>query len=245
MSLLLLLAATATAGGAPQTLTWTLSHEGASLGTRTLTVRFLGSESESNRVIEAFTELQGQIGETELAFRHRLTAHVDAREPAAFNSVVEDDGVQLEVQGRWTPSHWVVTTTARGRSRAVDRPLASVDFSTADLLDPWTRLPLAHFDEAKILSAVSGEVLAGPVERLGVRELTFGGKAIWASGYAWTSPEGRAEYYYSPDGFLVLFRVPMFGYQIVGTLRGRPPAGADDFAVKPSKRGAIEERPVR
>jgi hypothetical protein len=237
-SLMLSLAASA-AAQSENKLVWELSVKGAPVGTREVTVRTMHGTAEGedgSRVLESFTDLSGQVGPMRVRWRQRLTAHIDAREPASFTSVVDQNGTTLEIQGRWTPDNWIVTTTTNGRPRTTEMPLARVDISTADLLDPATRYPFAHFTELRILSAESGEVLTGPVERLGVSEVTVQGTPIQVTGYAWTSTKGRSEFKFSADGFLVAYRTQLFGVDLEAVLRDPPPGGSDDFPV--SARGA-------
>lgn len=223
------LVATLAARAAEQTLVWDLSVKGQPVGTRQLTVRTLGDDQ--SRILEAFTDLSGQVGPMRVRWRQRVTAHVTAREPASFTSVVDQNGTALEIQGRWTPDTWYVTTTTNGRSRTTEMPLARVDLSTADLLDPLTRYPLSHYDQVAILSSESGEVLSGPVERLGVSEISVAGTPVQVTGYAWTSTKGRSEFHYSADGFLVKYRTQLFGIDLEAMLREPPPGGSDDFPV--------------
>jgi hypothetical protein len=225
------LALSATAAEREHTLVWDLSAGGKPIGSRNLVVRYLDGEGGTSRVLESYTEIDGQIGPTRLRWRQRMTAHVDAREPASFHSVIDHDGTPIEVQGRWTPSAWVVTTLANGRPRTVEMPLTRIDLSTADLFDPDTRVPLSHFSGVRILSAETGEVLTGPVEQLGVREVTIAGKSVSVTTYAWSSPHGRWELSYSADGYLVRSVTQLLGITLEAQLRQAPPGGIDDFPV--------------
>ncbi|MEM6925366.1 MAG: DUF6134 family protein [Myxococcota bacterium] len=225
-------------------LEWRLSVDGQPIGTRTLTVRYLEGEAGTNRILESYTDIDGKVGPVTVRFRQRLTAHVDAREPAAFHSVVDNNGSKLEVQGRWTPTNWVVTTTANGRSRTTRFELPRVNLSTADLLDPYTRLPLSHFSQVRVLSTESGEVALGEVEKLGVSKWSAGGREVQVSGYAWTSPQGRSEYFYSADGFLVKYQTQLLGATIDAQLSGSVPEGIDDFPVGAALPG-VEQVEVR
>jgi hypothetical protein len=231
--------ATADAGEFTHTLVWDLSVKGTAVGTRELTVRYLESDGGASRILESFTDLNGTVGPLKVRWRQRMTAHVDAREPASFHSVIDQNGAILEVQGRWSPAAWHVTSTANGRSRATDMPLGRVDLSSADLMDPYSTLPLSHFKEARILSAETGEVLIGPIELLGVSEVKVKNQAIQVSGYSWTNTQGRSEFYYSADGFLVKYKTQLVGVDLEAVLRDPPPGGVDDFPVQ-SGRPAIE-----
>ncbi|MEQ1565646.1 MAG: DUF6134 family protein [Myxococcota bacterium] len=221
----------ATAATPEHHLVWELSVKGQVVGSRELTVRYLEADGGTSRALESYTDLDGTVGPLKVRWRQRLSAHIDAREPASFTSVVDQSGQVVEVQGRWTPSHWAITTTSGGRSRSTEMPLARVDLSTADLMDPYTLLPLAHYREAHILSAETGEVLVGPVESLGVSELRVKNNPIQVTGYAWTSTTGRSEFYYSADGYLVKYKTQLLGVDLEAVLRDPPPGGVDDFPL--------------
>jgi hypothetical protein len=225
------LVAAAFAGTFEHKLVWDMSVGGTTVGSRELTVRYLEADGGTNRILESYTDINGALGPMKVRWRQRMTAHVDAKEPASFHSVVDQGGAILEVQGRWTPTQWLVTTTANGRSRTSEVPLGRVELSTADLMDPYSKLPLSHFKEARVLSAETGEVLIGPVEQLGVSEVRVKTQPIQVSGYAWTSPQGRSEFYYSADGFLVKYKTQLMGVDLEAVLRDPPPGGVDDFPV--------------
>lgn len=225
-----------------QTLVWDLTVEGTPVGRRSLVVRYLEDDSGATlRMLESYTEINGALGPMRVRWVQRMTASVDPREPASFTSVVDQNGSTLEVQGRWTPANWVVVTaTSAGRPRETAMPLSRIDLSTADLMDPYSRLPLSYFDTVRILSAETGEVLSGPVEKLGVVDVTIARQPIQVTGYAWTSPQGRSEFYYSADGFLVKYTTQLVGIELEAVLHDPPPGGIDDFPVAVG-RPAIDE----
>lgn len=212
-------------------LVWVLTVKGQVVGSRDLTVRYLEADGGTSRALESYTDIDGTVGPLKVRWRQRLSAHIDAREPASFTSVVDQNGQIVEVQGRWTPSHWAITTTSGGRSRTSEMPTTRVDLSTVDLMDPYTLLPLAHFRQAQVLSPETGEVLTGPVESLGVSELRVKNEPIQVTGYAWTSTTGRSEFYYSADGYLVRYKTQLLGVELEAVLKDPPPGGVDDFPV--------------
>jgi hypothetical protein len=195
------------------------------------------------RIVESWTELSGNIGPLRVNYRQRLTGHAEGSDPASFQSVIDEDGALREVQGRWSPSAWWVVTTADGRSRTVEVPINRIDLSTVDLVDPGSGLQLARFDEARILSAETGEILSGPVSELGISDIMIGATSVQVSGFAWDSPQGRSSFFYSADGFLVRYETQMLGVPMEAQLEQPPPGGVDDFPVA-SGRPAIEEIPL-
>ncbi|MEZ4321508.1 MAG: DUF6134 family protein [Myxococcota bacterium] len=230
--MLTLILAQALAANPESSLTWELSAGGTPLGTRTVTVKILPGDHGTHRVVEAFTELSGNIGPIGIQFRQRLTAHAEGTAPASFHSVMDEGGRASEIQGRWTPSGWVVSTNLAGRSRSADYPPSRIDLSTADLMDPESRVALANQGETvRILSDITGEVQTGPLEKLGPSEVKIAGTPIPVEGYAWTSPEGRSVFYYSAEGYLVKYQTHVMGVGMQGVLKSAPPGGIDDFAV--------------
>ncbi|MFT4628167.1 MAG: hypothetical protein ACI8PZ_006862 [Myxococcota bacterium] len=227
----------------PHQLTWDVTVKGQPLGKREATIKYAEGDLGMRRIIESWTELDGQVGPIRVRYRQRLTAHAVSREPASFQSVIDENGALREVQGRWTASGWMVTVTGDGRSRTVEMPLDRIDLSTADLVDPATSFVLAHYETARILSAETGEVAAGPITELGISELTIAGEPVQVTGYGWDNPQGRSTFYYSPDGFLVRYETQILGIPMVAVLNAPPPGGVDDFPVGISP-PAVEELPL-
>jgi len=230
--MLTLVLANALAAQPESTLTWDLSAQGTTLGTRSVTVRILPGDRGTRRVIEAFTELSGALGPITVQFRQRLTAHAEGNTPASFHSVIDDNGSSSEIQGRWTPSGWIVSTNLGGRARSAEHAPNRVDLSTADLMDPESRVSLpSQTGTVRLLSDITGEVLTGPLEPLGASDVTVAGTKVPVQGYAWTSPEGRSTFFYSAEGYLVKYETQVMGIGLQGVLQKPPPGGVDDFPV--------------
>lgn len=213
-------------------LVWNLFVDGQPVGTRELTVRRIGSDTSAMRILESYTNIDFSLGNTPIQYRQRLTASVQPGEPAAFHSVVDQNGSLLEVQARWTPSAWVVSTTENGATRTVDMPVDRVHMSTADLFDPDNLTPISRHGNARLLFAELGTVNIGSVEKLGTSETLINNETVQVTGFAWTGPAGRSEFFYSTDGYLVSFTLHLAGIGVRGTLAEPPPAGVDDFPVR-------------
>ena len=238
--MLFLLAALASATDLQHSLVWDLSVQGKVMGTRKLTIKYVTEGAATRRILESYTDLDGQVGPIRARYRQRMTAHVAPGEPASFHSVVEENGRLMEIQGRWTPSAWMVTTTADRKSRAVDLPLNRVDLSTADLMDPYSRIGLDSLTEARVLSAETGDVFQGPVASLGVEELTISGTPVQVTGWSWTNPQGKSTFWYTSDGFLVKYQTQLLGITLDAILHDPPPGGVDDFPVASGTGGSLE-----
>ena len=229
---------TAAAAAPESTLVWDLTAQNAPVGTRTVTVKVLPGDQGTHRVIEAFTDISGTIGPIRIRFQQRMTAHAEGNAPASFHSVLDENGTPSEIQGRWTPSGWFVSTNVAGRARNVDFPPSRIDLSTADLMDPESRVSPGQLAPeqgqsatVRVLSAITGTVETGPLERLGPSEVTIDGTAIPVEGYSWTGSQGVSRFYYSSEGHLVKYQTTVQGIDIQGVLQDPPPGGIDDFPV--------------
>jgi hypothetical protein len=224
-------------------LTWNLSVKGQAVGTRTVREKYLQAENGGQRILESVTEIHGQVGPMQVNWRQRLTAVAVGSDPAAFTSVIDENGAGREIQGRWTPANWVVSINGDGRVKETDWPIGKIDVSTADLMDPDTRFPLAHFTTVRVLSAESGDVVTGTVKALGPSDLTVGSEPVQVTGYQWDSPQGKSVFYYSAEGFLVRYEITLLGIPMTAELAKPPPGGLDDFPVSAGS-PSIEETPL-
>ncbi len=233
----------ANAGDLEHTLNWDLSVGSHKIGHRNVTVKYVSGEVGMRRILESWTEIDGNVGPIRVLYRQRMTAHVGEREPASFHAVMEQNGMAQEVQARWTASSWWVTNSANGRQRTTEVPVNRIDISTADLMDPETRFPLSRYDQVRILSAETGDVMLGEIADLGSKELQVAGQAMQVHGYSWDSPEGKSTFWFSADGWLVNYNIALMGVQLSAKLSSPPPPGVDDFAVRVGS-PAIEEIPL-
>lgn len=220
---------------APDSLTWELTLNGRRVGERDLTVSTESLGDVELRTLQSNTTVDASVLGVDLSYRQKLTANADIG-PASFISVVEQGGSVAEIQGRKSWSGWSLTVTERGRSRTDELPTSAIDLSTADLLDPESRVPLSRFTRARLLFTETGDVLAGTVEPLGPSEVEIAGKPVPVEGYAWTADdEASAGFgytaWYTAEGWLVRFESKVFGQKVAGTLVKPPPRGPDDVPV--------------
>lgn len=215
----------------PADLTWNLSVSGQPIGTRTVKVKVLPGDEGTRRIIESWTQIDGAFGPMQVKFRQRLTAHAQGGQPASFHSVIDENGEAVEIQGRWSPGGWTVTTNIGRGARTAEYGLQSIDLSTPDLLDPLSSVGLQGRDHAKVLSGITGDVLEGSVTSLGARDFMIDNVKVPVTGWSWNSPEGKSDFFYSTEGYLVKFRTRLMGVEIEGLLTDPPPGGVDDFPV--------------
>ncbi len=241
--LALLLCVSAFATDFQHQVSWKLSVNGAPIGHRDVTVKYVHGDPGTRRIVESWTELDGAIGPVRLKYRQRMTATAEGRDPASFQSVIEENGRGREVQVRWTPAGWLVTTVADGRSRTVTVDPARIDLSTADLFDPDSRIGFGSREGARILSAETGEILQGPVVDLGDAVVQVATDTVPVHGWAWDAADGRSTFWYSAEGFLVKYELQLLGFAVTAVLSAPPPGGIDDFPVGLG-RVAVEELPL-
>jgi hypothetical protein len=224
------LVASAPASAAPDTLTWQLEVGGKPAGQRKLTVSTEQTPFGELRTLRAETQLDARALGSTVHFRQNLTANAD-RGPASFISVIERQGALYEIQGRLAGAGWRLSVTGEGRTRSWEIPNTEVDLSTADLMDPHSRVGLNRFSEVRLLSAETGDVVSGRVEPLGPSTLTVRGRPVAVEGYALITDDARGVFYYTTEGWLVRFESRVFGQEIAGQLVEPPPAGVDDEPV--------------
>lgn len=241
--MILAFTAAAMAASFQHQLSWDLSVNGNPIGHRDVTVKYVAGDAATRRIVESWTELDGSVGPLRLRYRQRMTATAEGRDPASFQSVIDENGRTREVQTRWTPAGWVVTTVADGRARTVTLDASRVDLSTADLFDPDSRLGFRSRDGARVLSAETGELLQGPVVDLGDSVVDVHGETVPVHGWAWDAAEGRSTFWYSAEGYLVSYEWKLLGFAVSAKLRAPPPGGVDDFPVAIG-RIAVEELPL-
>lgn len=225
-----LLLSASLAHAAPDTLSWQLEVNGKAVGERTLTVATEQTPYGELRTLRAETRVDATVLGIPFAYRQNMAANAD-RGPASFISVIERQGGLSEVQGRLGASGWRLTVTEGGRARSFEIPANDVDLSTADLMDPHSRVGLRRFTDVRVLSAETGDVVSGKVEPLGPSTVTVAGRPVPVEGYALVTDQGRGLFYYTTEGWLVRFESRVFGQDLAGQLAAPPPVGIDDEPV--------------
>ncbi len=215
---------------APDALSWDLSIGDQVVGQRTLTVQTESIGGAELRTLRAETRVDASVLGRSFAFRQKLTANAD-HGPASFVSATDLQGELMQVQGRRAALGWILTVTADDRTRTWELDATDVDLSTADLLDPGSRVPLSRFTEVALLSAETGDILRGTVEPLGPSEVRIGETEVAVEGYRLRTDDGDGVFFYTSEGWLVRFETRLFGRAVAGTLSAPPPRGADDQPV--------------
>ncbi len=235
-----LLAAVDTASALDQGVTelgliWMLSVDGEPAGTREVRVHYEGQSGDRVRIFEAYTEVWGEAKRKKqdppIVYRQRLTANSHEGAPASFHATIDDGGLSREVQARWASGTWrLAVTDAAGTQTSTINP-SRLDLSTVDLFDPESSLSLVGRDHARVLDAVDGTIVEGPVISLGASEIEVGGEPLWVDGWEWRPPQGTWRLFYALNGFVVRFEGPVGGRVVDAKLIGGAPRAIDEFGV--------------
>ena len=218
----------ALAGTPDRQYTWTLFMNGQSIGEREATVAI---QPDDSRLITTHTDTRFSAGPLTVRYQQRMTAQVTGDDPAAFHTVYDRSGTRGHVKAYWSPLGWTIEVQEADRLRNYTSPLGRIQLSTADLLDPDTHYSLTRFPKVRLLSAETGEVIEGPVVSEGAEVLRIGTTDVHTTKLTVQGESQELKLWYTADGVLVKFRLPMFGRFIDGQLREPPSGGRDDFPV--------------
>ncbi len=223
----LLGASVANAAG-EERMVWSLSLGGQVVGERTAVFRDVADGVRTAEVVTRVDTTGGPVG---FRWESRLVGSAQ-NEPMGFHAEIRQDGRGREVSGRRVSDGWLVATGPWRKAKEQLLALDAVHLSTVDLIDPGAERWLGAFSSVRVLSAETGDVFEGTVQRIGTRTLDVAGRAVAVEGYVWTSPEGRLEFWYDADGHLVLGSTMVFGFRIEARLTSAVPAGPDTFPVR-------------
>ncbi len=210
--MLLLLAATAWAE--TQTLEYGITAAGLAVGTRSLKITYLPGPQGEQRLLECYTEIpiagfsQRVSGLSTDSLTPGFSANnAQGGEVWEVQAVREDGGLQVHfIDSRGTQSSALAWT--------------QVDTSTLALMDPERSLGQAS--RLDMLSAETGEVLSGPLEKVGTESLSIGGATVPAEHYLWTPETGAVHFYYGESGVLLQTRTRIAGQEVQLTLSELP-----------------------
>ena len=225
MMLLALLASLATAD-TNDSYTWDIQLNGNIVGHRTLDVLTIDDPAAPRRVLRVWTDINASLLGRQATFQQRMTA-VAASGPAAFHASVDQNGNLAEYQARQDGFGWTLTSVEPRGVRSEDLPANSVDLSTADLLDPGSRVPIWTFTDARVLTAEDGLIWQTPVTRLGAEDVVIDGQTVLVEGYEIEPPAGKMQLWYSAEGVLVRYAWRWMGVRAQATLQDPPPQTLD------------------
>jgi hypothetical protein len=234
-------ATAAPAADVEQDLTWAVTLDGQAIGERSATIKWsTTAEGDLRRMVEAWTELDATVLGVDYKLRERLTAMMTVT-AASVHATTDLNGQVTEVQARRNPASWTVTIGVDGRESTREWPTTAIDLSTADFLDPDTRVPIGGYTSARVLAIETGDIVDGPVKRLGAGQIPIGTFTVPVEGYQWTTEAGEGRFWYTADGYLVRYEHTILGKHLMGTLTLPPPAGTDDAPVIDNGSSEVQE----
>lgn len=238
-----LFALIASALAGEQSLRYSLSLDGKSVGHRDVTVRYLPAGAGEVRILETWTEIDATLAGAPVRWRNRATAKAGVGAPG-FTSSLDENGTLREVQARVLPDRrWQVTVVDQGESKTWTLRGGEVTLSSLDLLDPQRHLLLTDGRaSASLLMAEAGNVLTGAVEDLGDGRVKVGGEEVEVHRWAFTPDTGRIELAWTADGTLVSYQMSWMGKRLTGVLDALPPPPEfGEIQIAPGLGGGFEE----
>ena len=218
MTLILTLLTSLALANTTDEYTWDVTLNGNKVGERSLTVENVDDPNNPRRVLRSYTSIEASVLGRSASFEQRMTA-VAGLGPAAFHAAVRQDGVASEYQGRRDGMGWTVTSVERRGARSEDLPSNAIDLSTADLMDPGSRVPIWTFEEARVLTTEDGLIWQTPVTRLGTETVTIDGQDVRVEGYEIEPPAGKMRLWYAAGGVLVKYSWKWMGVRAEGVLQ--------------------------
>lgn len=203
---------------AEQHLIYDLSVDGASVGTREVTLTYLSRPSGERHLVESYTHVVAPG----LTLESRGSG-LSTPGGAQFSSATESNGVRSSVAAQEVPQGgWQVTVLSGGKQN--ERVEPDVRMSTFDVMDPARVSNLEAEGAFGVVIAETGDVLTGTLAAGKPDAVEIGGHSIPASTYTLTGTGTTARFFVSGDGLLLRSEVRWLGLTMVGTLRALPPA---------------------
>lgn len=216
-----------TALAAQQSLVYDLSVNGAKVGTREVTVRYLDRPGGERRIVESVTAVSfaGQV------LSCRAVGQSSSR-VATFSSQSELNGRRAQYQGVQVPGTGWELTIAGGNGVQTERLAgAQTVLTSLDLVDPGRTDLLGAGGRASLFFVETADVVTGTLTGGvdpddgggGDTKVTVGGKSIAATEYTLkVDGGGDARFAIDGDGLLLRSEVTWLGVRVVAALRAMP-----------------------
>ncbi|MEL6346041.1 MAG: hypothetical protein AAFV53_23220 [Myxococcota bacterium] len=215
----------ANAADAEQSVVFDLLMDGAVVGHRDVSVRYLAPETpqgKETRILETFTEMDVEIGGWGFALTNRSTGMASASK-SSFTSSLSTNGKVSEIQARRRgDGSWEGTAHYADGIQAIALRRTEVDLSTLDLLDPGRSMLLRDGVRLRVLSAETGQVMTGVLKDLGEDTLTVGDREVVVHRWLWNPPEATFELAWAESGLLVDWSATFRGKRLDADIRALP-----------------------
>lgn len=212
----------APASAETRTLTYQLLAENRSMGSREAKLNYLAGERGEIVTLQAWTELGINLGAVTYQYKQRLGGRFGGNR--SFSSSMSENGKVREVQGQLDAAgNWDITIVENGGARHWVLPPDAVDITSAELLDTDRVLrTLEQVGTLRVLATESGAVLSGPVETLGLGDVTLGKQKVQVRKFRWSPPEGAMTLSFNQEGILVAYEMTVAGRPVSARLTAAP-----------------------
>ncbi len=221
LSVLSVLCASPAIAGESHTYGYRLVVDGAPVGERTVTVRYLDDDV---RLLEAHTTLGLTVGREAIAFEQRLGGR-GRRTTGGFVASNREGQVRSQVQLVEHEGGWTRVKVDPWGEEIDELPWAAFDETSLSLLDPGVTRRFQGLSTLRVLSAETGDVLSGPLEEVGSKTIVVDGEPTEATAYVW-QPQGLGNLtlVYGHRGHLLAWSWSYFGVVVKGQITtGLPP----------------------
>ncbi|MCB9765924.1 MAG: hypothetical protein H6739_39485 [Alphaproteobacteria bacterium] len=200
---------------------YTLAVDGEPVGFRELEVKYLLSEAgDEVRILESWTELTVTVAGTPFSYQQRLAGRGG---DGGFASVVNENGVNREIQAVHTPGGWIVTVAEGGQAKVYNMAPTDFDLTSLLLVDPGATRGLDGRSQLQVLTAETGQVIGGTLATRGEVLVPVGDRTLKGTEYIWSLPEGEVRMAWGEKGHLLRYTMRVAGRNVTATLDAPPP----------------------
>lgn len=221
LTLLSLLCGSPVFAGEAHTFSYRLVLDGAEVGQREVTVRYLDDDV---RLIEAQTTLGLTVGRQVVDFEQRLAGR-GRRSTGGFVASNRESETRSQVQLVEHDTGWTRVVIDPWGETLDELPWAAFDETSLSLMDPGATRRFQGLTTLRVLSAETGDVLSGPLEEVGSKTIQVDGEPTEATAYVWQPAGlGNITLVYGTRGHLLAWTWSYFGVLVKGQITsGLPP----------------------
>jgi hypothetical protein len=224
--LILLFLLTTLGWASEQTLIYDLSIDGAVVGERKVTIRYMPpieGVAGASRLIQSWFDVDTRIAGQQVVIQSRSSARASDSD-SSFAMSIAENGVVREIQGqRQWDGVWQVVAIEHGERKTWKHRRTEVTLSSMDFLDPSRHKLMTLDTQAGVLVAETGQVVQGAVSELGDKELWVNGKIVLVEEWGWSPDMGQVVMSWNQEGLLLAYSVSFMGKTLDAVVREVPP----------------------
>ena len=176
-----------------ETLTYTVTRDGSTIGTHSVDINAAGTEVQVETDIEVKV-----LFVTAYKFKHTSQEKWQNGQLVAITSTTDDDGTPKELNARLNGDQMKVNSIVKGQDRLQTVP---ADTLPASLWNPAT------VEQSALLNTLDGQIMTIDVENKGADTVETGAGPVQANHYAITGELTR-DLWFDGQGRLVRMRFP-------------------------------------